>query len=53
MQHKRCWKSLSLIFGPVVQLVRMPALQAGGQRFESARVHLAGFSVDYHGQRRY
>ena len=25
-------------FGPVVQLVRMPHLQCGGQRFESARV---------------
>ena len=25
--------------GPVVQLVRMPHLQCGGQRFESARVH--------------
>ena len=26
-------------FGPVVQLVRMPALQAGGQGFDSLQVH--------------
>ena len=30
---------LQFYFGPVVQLVRMPALQAGGQGFESLQVH--------------
>ena len=35
----RCLEEASNNRGPVVQLVRMPALHAGGQRFESARVH--------------
>ncbi len=32
-------KWLAVARGPVAQLVRAPALQAGGQEFESPQVH--------------
>ena len=34
-------KCLGLLFGGLAQLARAPALQAGGQRFESVILHLA------------
>ena len=34
----RCWGPL-LFFGGLAQLARAPALQAGGQRFESVILH--------------
>ena len=36
----RCWGPL-LFFGGLAQLARAPALQAGGQRFESVILHHA------------
>ena len=34
--------SLFLCFGGLAQLARAPALQAGGQRFESVILHIEG-----------
>ena len=33
-------------FGGLAQLARAPALQAGGQRFESVILHLSGKRID-------
>ncbi len=40
------------VYGPLAQLARAPALHAGGQRFDSVRVHNMGVlyesGIDHH-----